>query len=38
MADFGESDEMIKISGKVDKIHSTGLMVILRSLLTEELH
>ena len=38
MVDFGISDKMIKMSGKVDKSNTTGLMVIFCSLLTEELH
>ena len=28
MVDLGESDKMIKISGKIDKSNTTGLMVI----------
>ena len=35
MVDFGESDKMIKINGKVDKSDTTGLLVIFRSLFTE---
>ena len=34
---FGESGKMIRISGKVDKTHTTGLVVIFRSLFKEEL-
>ena len=34
--DFGKSDKMIKIRGKVDK-PNTGLIVIFRSLFQEEL-
>ena len=38
MVDFGESDKMIKISGKVYKSNIyNGFNCIFRSLLTEEL-
>ena len=39
MVNFGESDNMIKISEKVDKAKTltTGLVVIFRSLIKEEL-
>ena len=37
--DFGESDKMIKIEEKwINQTLMTGLMVIFRSWLTEELH
>ena len=36
MVDFGKSDEVIKIIGKVDKL-ATGLVLIFRSLFKEEL-
>ena len=32
MVDSGKSDKMIKISGKVDRLTTTGLVVIFRSL------
>ena len=39
MVDFGKSDKMIKISGKVDKpILTTDSAMIFRSLFKEELH
>ena len=37
MVDFGKSDKMIKISGKVDKSNTTDLVVIFCSLFNEEL-
>ena len=36
MVNFGESNKMIKIRGKVDKSNTMGLMVIFCSLLTED--
>ena len=40
MVDFGKSDKMIKISGKVDKPALTmdSAILIFRSLLKKELH
>ena len=38
MVDFGKSDKMIKISGKVNKPTLTTDLVIFRSLLERELH
>ena len=35
MVDFGESDKMIKISGKVDSSNTINLLVIFHSLFTE---
>ena len=37
IVDFGKSDKIIKISRKVDKSNTTGLMAIFHSLLTENL-
>ena len=36
MVDFGESDKMIKISGKGDKSSTMGLLVTFCSLFAEE--
>ena len=38
MVDFGESDKMIEINGKVDKSNTTDLVMIFCSLFKEELH
>ena len=38
MVDFGKLDKMIKISGYLDKLNTTGIVVIFRPLLTEEFH
>ena len=35
MVDFDKSNEVIKISGKVDKSKTTGLLVIFCSFFTE---
>ena len=37
MAVFGKFDKLIKMSGKVDKPNTTGLVEIFRSLFKEEL-